>query len=538
MQQVQASGSNGGQAYVSQSVQNSGSNHANNNNNNNNNANANGSSGDKKAESADQHPPVTKTRKPYVITKQRERWTPEEHQRFLDALRIFGRQWRKIEEYIGTKTAVQIRSHAQKFFTKIEREGKTGKDGKPNGLAIHIPPPRPKRKPNHPYPKKAKVPKESNKGGEAGKRSGRGGGNVGKSGNGTRSGGAQCNTGKGRQQQQQDAPCLERAASGDGLEPQQFPPQQFLPQALVNNTAGAAQGLLGQNGMMPLKMLENIPYLTWLSSLSGMNKVPQLAMAQGNVVMPTPHKILPGVVPMAGHGYDANELAHMRKLLLNAAEAATGKEERDQALEAARIIQAQMEQAAQHQQAMMQGQLQVLGGSSNSDGKHQQVKQGTSLGCFGTQSAFVAAVGGAVPAGAAGVAKVKVKAEKPNPRGSGGSDNSGGSRTSPMVQERGSDSSGTQGSDGSGSADNLRQMAPKSPSPQEGSLKKGVSPPLTSGNGNSNGSSGNDSNEQQNGTSNNHAQSELQQQQQQQQQRGLGGDGEGKMVSGFRPYKK
>jgi len=101
---------------------------------------------------------TTKTRKPYVITKQRERWAPDEHEKFLEALKLFGRQWRKIEEYIGTKTAVQIRSHAQKFFTKVERERQ---ESKQNGRSatcplINIPPPRPKRKPSHPYPKKAK----------------------------------------------------------------------------------------------------------------------------------------------------------------------------------------------------------------------------------------------------------------------------------------------------------------------------------------------------------------------------------------------
>ncbi|XP_022757641.1 protein LHY-like isoform X3 [Durio zibethinus] len=97
---------------------------------------------------------VIKTRKPYTITKQRERWTEEEHNRFLEALKLYGRAWQRIEEHIGTKTAVQIRSHAQKFFSKLEKEALA--KGMPIGQAldIEIPPPRPKRKPSNPYPRK------------------------------------------------------------------------------------------------------------------------------------------------------------------------------------------------------------------------------------------------------------------------------------------------------------------------------------------------------------------------------------------------
>nr|XP_027122907.1 protein REVEILLE 7-like isoform X2 [Coffea arabica] len=92
-----------------------------------------------------------KVRKPYTIKKQREKWTEEEHQRFLEALKLYGRAWRQIEEHVGTKTAIQIRSHAQKFFAKVARDSNEC-EGSLN--PIEIPPPRPKKKPAHPYPRK------------------------------------------------------------------------------------------------------------------------------------------------------------------------------------------------------------------------------------------------------------------------------------------------------------------------------------------------------------------------------------------------
>ncbi|CAN4109635.1 unnamed protein product [Withania somnifera] len=87
-----------------------------------------------------------KVRKPYTITKSRESWTEEEHDKFLEALQLFDRDWKKIEDFVGSKTVIQIRSHAQKYFLKVQK----------NGSIAHVPPPRPKRKAAHPYPQKAR----------------------------------------------------------------------------------------------------------------------------------------------------------------------------------------------------------------------------------------------------------------------------------------------------------------------------------------------------------------------------------------------
>lgn len=62
-------------------------------------------------------------------SKSAGRWTKEEHQRFVDAVKKFGKNWKQVEEYVGTRTGAQVRSHAQKFFNKLEKEQGLQPDG-------------------------------------------------------------------------------------------------------------------------------------------------------------------------------------------------------------------------------------------------------------------------------------------------------------------------------------------------------------------------------------------------------------------------
>ena len=48
------------------------------------------------------------------------RWTEEERNRFIQGIALYGINWKKIKTLIPTRTAVQVRSHAQKFFHRMK----------------------------------------------------------------------------------------------------------------------------------------------------------------------------------------------------------------------------------------------------------------------------------------------------------------------------------------------------------------------------------------------------------------------------------
>lgn len=64
------------------------------------------------------------------------RWSKEEHHRFIEGLTKFGKNWKKVEEHIGTRTGAQIRSHAQKFFIRLTKEFKKRVDKDHSGSAV------------------------------------------------------------------------------------------------------------------------------------------------------------------------------------------------------------------------------------------------------------------------------------------------------------------------------------------------------------------------------------------------------------------
>lgn len=49
------------------------------------------------------------------------RWDKSEHEKFVEALRLYGKDWGKVQQYVGTRSSTQARSHAQKFFQRLDK---------------------------------------------------------------------------------------------------------------------------------------------------------------------------------------------------------------------------------------------------------------------------------------------------------------------------------------------------------------------------------------------------------------------------------
>jgi SHAQKYF class myb-like DNA-binding protein len=54
-------------------------------------------------------------------SEQTGRWTKMEHELFLRALKKFGKEWKRVAAMVGTRTVVQTRTHAQKYFQKLQK---------------------------------------------------------------------------------------------------------------------------------------------------------------------------------------------------------------------------------------------------------------------------------------------------------------------------------------------------------------------------------------------------------------------------------
>ena len=49
-------------------------------------------------------------------------WTKDEHKKIIEALRKFGNDWQIIQEFVGTRSSIQVRSHCQKYFKAMKNK--------------------------------------------------------------------------------------------------------------------------------------------------------------------------------------------------------------------------------------------------------------------------------------------------------------------------------------------------------------------------------------------------------------------------------
>ncbi len=71
---------------------------------------------EKKPKRQEGEDPTNSSRDPNAVTG---RWNKDEHEKFIEAIRRFGKDWKMVEQHIETRTGAQIRSHAQKFFNRL-----------------------------------------------------------------------------------------------------------------------------------------------------------------------------------------------------------------------------------------------------------------------------------------------------------------------------------------------------------------------------------------------------------------------------------
>ena len=64
--------------------------------------------------------------KSFEIKKQNlnGRWNKDEHIRFIKGCLLYGNNWKKVKNYVKTRTRGQIRSHAQKYLIKLNKKYK------------------------------------------------------------------------------------------------------------------------------------------------------------------------------------------------------------------------------------------------------------------------------------------------------------------------------------------------------------------------------------------------------------------------------
>ena len=55
------------------------------------------------------------------------RWANEEHTLFLHCLRVYGKDWNKCATILKSRSVIQVRTHAQKYFQKVAKETGDGK---------------------------------------------------------------------------------------------------------------------------------------------------------------------------------------------------------------------------------------------------------------------------------------------------------------------------------------------------------------------------------------------------------------------------